>query len=393
MHKRLITSHNQRKLNQAQNIKSQNNRAPITYTIHLKSPPTLSVEELQKLHEKGIKCLQDSDSPYGSPDFPFQSDMKEREEHFEYLKKVTEKYRNVPSHCFEGYCGQWIEEVWINTFINESLKSFGPYIPLFIPWLNQFKVAQNPNIYQNFVREVVKLLKPNYIYITVVQSCFGIEGAETLFNEIPENILIISPTGRGHVPIPHLKEVQNVTQMLPELYTASFIGKSIYTTRKKMLQYFLPKYGKKIFYSPREENWSVINQRSRVILSPRGFGIGCWRTYEVLQSGFIPVIIYDDVPWIPYPNLPWNEMSIINGIDHLDDIYSAIESIDEKKRQKMRKVILEHRHYLTYEGVMEQIALFMFGKGELRCTKYNPRINDGLRNKQIPVPKNQIRPT
>lgn len=35
-------------------------------------------------------------------------------------------------------------------------------------------------------------------------------------------------------------------------------------------------------------------------LSPRGHGRASFRLSEIVQIGRIPVMIYDDFPWIPY---------------------------------------------------------------------------------------------
>ena len=230
------------------------------------------------------------------------------------------------------------------------------------------------------MKEVFALLKPNFFYITVQMSDFGIEGKPGLLDKsiFPKNLLIISSSGKGHVPIPLMKSIQPIREMKPIKYETSFIGCHKYPNRKEAIKYFKNKLGDKFFDSDREKDWNIVNSQSRAILSPRGFGRGCFRTFELLQMGYIPIILFDDYKWLPYdtPEFPWNEMAIVGMNSEFDRVYNELMAINEEKRQMMRKKILEYKHYFTYEGIMEQIAWFMHGQGFLQCTQYYPEINN-----------------
>ena len=359
-----------------EHLTDQNKEDPPVFHYIIKIPDEYKTSNntLKEIHNMGLKCLADSHSPYGTPTIEFDEDYEKRKKHFEELKEKTEKYRKTPLHCYAKYCGEWIEDVWINTFINESIETFGPYIPIFVPWLNIFKYHQlRAYPYQKVLKEIFALIKPEYLYITVSMSSFGIEGSKPLMHGVPNNIIMLTPATRGHVPIPHLKSIQQVQDIEPEKYVASFIGNDMYLERKQAIKYFSSKYKSKFYSSGHIKDWNEINRVSRVVLSPRGFAIGCWRTYELLQMGFIPVIIYRRAPWLPYKDsgIPWNNMIIIGSRNELNEIDKQIESIDEERRLFMRKTILEHRHLFTYHGVMEQIALFMQGRGYLRCDTYH----------------------
>ena len=36
------------------------------------------------------------------------------------------------------------------------------------------------------------------------------------------------------------------------------------------------------------------------MLKPEGFGRGTFRLAEIIQIGRVPVMLYDDIPWLPY---------------------------------------------------------------------------------------------
>ena len=46
-----------------------------------------------------------------------------------------------------------------------------------------------------------------------------------------------------------------------------------------------------------------IMKRSRLQLNPRGYGRTSYHLAETIQLGLLPVHIFSDVPWLPYPEL------------------------------------------------------------------------------------------
>jgi hypothetical protein len=99
--------------------------------------------------------------------------------------------------------------------------------------------------------------------------------------------------------------------------------------------------------------------------------------------GRIPLFVYDDVPWIPYPN---SNISIEtfgfavryseDGVDTCNKTMYALKTMtDHEYRQRLQHLLNIRQHY-TYHGLMRQIALFLndpFGPdgGHLQCT-YHP---------------------
>ena len=351
----------------------------ISYRVDLPYFPPQDNAELLTLHNMGLKCLKESDSPYGYIDVPFEADYNKRIQEFERLKGATQKYRGMPTYCWEEYCGMHTEDMWIDQFLNENLSMFGPFIPVFVPWLNFWKNFGEKR-YQNFIKDVFALLKPNFLYITVVDSDFGIEGTKDLLppdKKLPPNLLIITPAGRGHVPIPLLKSIQPVMDLKPVKYETSFIGYQHYPNRVQARNFFKEKLGERYYDSNREKDWNIVNSQTKAVLSPRGNARGCFRTYELLQQGFVQILLFDDYMWLPYntTDFPWEEMAIIGFNKDLEQIYQKLIAMNESDRERMRKKMLEYKHYFTYEGTMEQIAWFMHGQGFMRCTKYYETIN------------------
>ena len=100
--------------------------------------------------------------------------------------------------------------------------------------------------------------------------------------------------------------------------------------------------------------------------------------------GRMPVFLYDDVPWIPYPrtNISAETFGLVGrkSSDGVDTLALAMEKMknmtDAEYKQKLQHLLSVRTHY-TYRGVFRQIVMFLndpFGPegGHLRCT-YHPR--------------------
>ena len=156
-------------------------------------------DKYRELHNLGLTCLNQSNSPYGYHNIPFHT-IKERNDEYLRILKLTEDARKYPTHSWLGYNGPWIEDVWISTFCcNKDITEFGPYIPVFVPWVNIYKKEKYQ--YQELVKPYLEMLKPDFLYITVAHSDYGIEGCVSTWDVVPPNLLIISPSGKGHIPI------------------------------------------------------------------------------------------------------------------------------------------------------------------------------------------------
>jgi hypothetical protein len=108
-------------------------------------------------------------------------------------------------HCFDGYCGPWIENHWISHFGPRFYKdcvsdTFGPFVPLFVPcWVDLWvgTSINQPNTRlgypAGFTDALANVLRPDVAYITASQNYQGLLGN----NEIPfmHNVLVLSAGG------------------------------------------------------------------------------------------------------------------------------------------------------------------------------------------------------
>ena len=191
--------------------------------------------------EPALQCLR-----LTTPNIQTLKYPKDAEEHFEQLQKVLAPYVQIGVNKFmaknktrgyhysEGYYGPWIEDQWIEHFMStwqnrssgkDSTKRlaevFGPYIPIFMPYndLAEADVFE----YAEMIDTLRKSLRPDVAYITVVLRCAGLVGGdakmwyqqyERMLNAVKAipNVVVLSPAGYGHVPIPHLKQPEKFLQ-------------------------------------------------------------------------------------------------------------------------------------------------------------------------------------
>ena len=217
------------------------------------------------------------------------------EEHFQELRKVLSPWFDVvakkygPSkehqyHCWENYCGPWMENYWIEHFLSKLSENrgpamdskkrladvFGPFIPIFMPYDDLLQV--NAFKYDNMVLTLRKNIRPNVAYITVVLRAQGLvatqglrsnhEVMKKIMEDMP-NVMVLSSGGYGHVPIPLLKQPEDLLQksffkpMKEREFLVSYMGGANHAPenmRAKMIQivkedgWFQYVPGQEIFY-------------------------------------------------------------------------------------------------------------------------------------------------
>jgi hypothetical protein len=194
---------------------------------------------------------------------------------------------------------------------------------------------------------------------------------------VPPNLLILSSSSHGNVPIPEMHNIFSVVKPLTPVRRFIFLGNlGNHKIRKKMDHWFKNNFGHE-YYSGSSRNWVEEYRRSEIILSPRGNSRGCFRHYEILQMGLVPLIINDNKDWLPYKNssLPWDDMIFMSSYAKLDNIKLLIANVSSEKISKMRETILRYREsHFTYEGIMNQVKLFMNSwdlESDLRCDVYS----------------------
>ena len=332
---------------------------------------------------------------------------KDAEEHFEALHKELAPWLEFPGlkYCYQGYCGPWIENQWISTGSMSQNRSgkksrkrlaedFGPFIPIFMPWNDLLHTDFLE--YDKMLQTLQKSLRPDVAYITISQSAAGLVGRQfklsnhrfakrlEIMKTMP-NVLVVSPAGYGHVPIPHLLRELKLLKgsvfkpMAKRDLLVSFLGSyqrdnnGFRTRMHKMVDETCKSLGVKCDMPDGEEPMDVYTQlaaNSKVSLCPRGWGRTSYRLYEMLNLGLIPIHVYYDIPWLPYPDL-YKKIGFSTDLEGLPNLLKKINDMDLQELERMEERIrsLKATHF-TYEGVLNQISLFMKdGGSDLRCQK------------------------
>lgn len=131
---------------------------------------------------------------------------KDAETHFEYIKNRTIDCRKVAVHKYAGYSGPWIENIFIEKYLNKSLHHFRGLIPIYIQWVDsQILRGSFDYIYS----KLTEILRPNVLYLAISQSDLGL-GKIGIGHP---NIVVLSAGGFGHIPIPLVKgEIDRIAQ-------------------------------------------------------------------------------------------------------------------------------------------------------------------------------------
>lgn len=120
--------------------------------------------------------------------------------------------------------------------------------------------------------------------------------------------------------------------------------------------------------------------RTKFNLAPRGYGATSFRLAEIVQLERIPVYIHSkDERWAPYEgsNISIDAIGFSGAVGSLHRLVDQLRHVsDEEFAKKLERVRLA-RHYYTYEGVMDQLAMFFRAplvEGSLSCRSV-PRIH------------------
>eukprot|EP00539_Tryblionella_compressa_P005731 CAMPEP_0178768458 /NCGR_PEP_ID=MMETSP0744-20121128/20255_1 /TAXON_ID=913974 /ORGANISM="Nitzschia punctata, Strain CCMP561" /LENGTH=373 /DNA_ID=CAMNT_0020424541 /DNA_START=206 /DNA_END=1327 /DNA_ORIENTATION=+ len=350
-----------------------------------------------------LKCLgyssknvvTDANKPIKYPDDPF--------DHYQAIHKRLEAWdlHHIPFHTNADYSGPWVENVWAMHFqpSADSLNNtsfynmFGPYIPLFIPWTDiwvQKPFGKYPKALYEGLKEV---LRHDVIYITVSQNDDGLPGDTDLFQQLQNeyNIVIMSAGGYGHVPIPLLKQPEEVQAKIPmskRTHLVSYVGGKFHAPndmRRKMISII----GDDHYYKGKK--WRSIMQDSKFSLCPRGFGRSSYHVMETLQMGLIPIQVYvdGDIPWLPYQSTILKNISFSTSLENLPTLITKLEQMPDSQIEKMELAIERLiKNYFTFDGVMVQIQRFLldYENSDLICHEL-PNSPGSNREKWFPPAK------
>ena len=105
-------------------------------------------------------------------------------------------------------------------------------------------------------------------------------------------------------------------------------------------------------------------------LCPRGYGRTSYRLAESIQLGRVPVVLYSDVLWVPYPHLfeKYGYAASFSNVRSVLDQLTRAGSADIAQRESFLTSISES--HFSFLGVIEQISLFLLhghSESDLRC--------------------------
>lgn len=255
-----------------------------------------------------------------------------------------------PPHSNSGYDGPWIENSFYSYWISHR-KDFDTtmiYLPIF--WTDV--CVQYPNIYKT-IETFLQTLDTSLQYFTVIQNSNGFDSLT-----IPENLsLTLFAAGTNNYPskytmhtIPLLKkELQFHKGKRNTLvsFAGTVKGFSDYKEIRSKMAALVVDYGWKLYSG---NQWEEVMKDSTFSLCPRGWGPTSFRLFEAIQNGSIPIIIWDDTLFLPYPNLDWASFCVIihaNDIETLRDV----RHISPEKIKEMQNNMAAVRHMFTYEYV------------------------------------------
>jgi len=277
-----------------------------------------------------------------------------------------------PSHdVSEG-----IETSFLRYTRAERIASSAVYLPIL--WTNNYHHQRKQSSISNLVAvpEVEKFLEtldPTVQYFTVSQ------GAEGIYEELPDNVFVFSAGGVGDCPIPLVCSPHPPLEN-PKTVLASFMGEFApcgpritdaplhrsssdpngagTRVRKKMIDVFKDLPNCKIArWEADMANYRDLMSRTKYGLCPRGYGKTSFRLYEMFSMGVVPVYIYDD-PWIPYADeLDWSLFCVLCPEREIDFLPYKLSHLSEAWYNRAIRVGSSYfENYFTTSGVCRQIA-------------------------------------
>jgi tetratricopeptide (TPR) repeat protein len=277
----------------------------------------------------------------------------------------------VDPHVSAGrdFAGPWIENVYFNHWMcggrhapalsareaaqslpTNNVEHTSIYLPIF--WTDVF--VQYPEALVA-VQEYINALDKTYSYYTVLQNSNG------LGVTIPDGLdLRVFTAGTYAVPgaktvcIPLLKKEVVKSPQASEtgsvIFAGSLNGYSDYKKIRSSMAAIAIDNGWKLYNGPQ---WVREMSMYRFSLCPRGFGPTSFRLAESIQMGLVPIIIWDEELFLPYPDLNWSLFSIIVHASKMDTLPERVQIAPV---QAMQEELLRVQHMFTYDYVCEYIA-------------------------------------
>mmetsp|Transcript_8572 Transcript_8572/g.12778 ORF Transcript_8572/g.12778 Transcript_8572/m.12778 type:complete len:511 (-) Transcript_8572:2351-3883(-) len=320
---------------------------------------------------------------------------QEAHEHYRQLLLKTAKFRNLPYHDLKGYTGPWIENYFIESFIDKPLSYFGGLFPLFVQW-EDYKVIVKLNRTDHTIKvddemifdDIRRFLRPDLVYIAVAQGNNGLRVfQDQRSNGNNLNVLVLSAGGEGNVAVPLIKGDLNESTPFNRSssiqHIIGFYGSVENGPRQRIIAKVATAFRRYNVTMAVRKGPQWIDDISSTLfnLAPPGWGKTSFRLGEVLQLGRIPVYVYDTTPWLPYEGTAFGlqEVAILCKETDIEKAVVKMMRIAQSEEAvnaylgKIRKASWMYR----YAGVVKQLELFFsdpFGPngGLLKCSSIQP---------------------
>jgi hypothetical protein len=240
-----------------------------------------------------------------------------------------------------------------------------------VPWFALWKLHTYAR-YSSIVRGLFSRLRPDYVYLLVSESDFGVAGTQHHAGSVPSNVLILSSSGMGHVAVPWLQcefpppKHRKITHFL------TFCGNSRSSGERKRVLEMTRAVFHGDFFEYRGPEWKTVAQESLFALSPRGIAVATYRTYELIRMETIPVLASDEVHWLPYyPALDWSKFAIVTNVAELPRTANRLKAMTLRQIVEMRKRLHEvNNEFFQWDGFFGKLEMFFEGgKSYFTCSK------------------------
>jgi hypothetical protein len=314
---------------------------------------------------------------------------RSKEDRQTHTREINDAIRQIinmrlTKFCWMGTCGPWLEETWMKMEAEADFDDFGPFVPIFVPWVKLWVRTMKSKAYWNILPKILDLIRPDFVYVTLCHNSAGIEGKDNYTRRIPPNLLVMSQGGKGHIPLLlWLRELHWRDYPIPDSYKydAVFLGYAgnhwmRFEMKKAMVDILAPD---RVFIGHRP-NWTIYFNQSKFIMAPRGYGRNSFRIWETLQMGMVPIYIYTDFLWLPfYDSINWSSIAIIVHLSEMNETLRQLHDFPIERIKEMRlKIRSMWDSHFSIAATWRHIRGFLkygFAGSDLRCAPYSPNNN------------------
>jgi hypothetical protein len=163
----------------------------------------------------GRKCLRKSGSPYGYRQILHTRGRIATPSIAAFTPSSSSTASTSPRSGSAG--GPWLEDLWIARYCCNRTRDA-------VYRFHNFTKKVN-NIYPRYSRPLFQQLKPHFLYVAVNATDYGMDGMRRVNSDVPWNILILSASGRGHIPVMLHHKSQPPVDALPKKNDIIFLEK------------------------------------------------------------------------------------------------------------------------------------------------------------------------